>query len=39
MLFRYDPNAEIHGDTDTEQDRVIFVKSVAEFMVSAAIHM
>ena len=33
-IFRYDPSADIHGDTDTEQDRIIFIKSVAEFMVS-----
>ncbi len=32
--FRYDPNADIPTDTDTEQDRVIFIKSVAQFMVS-----
>ena len=32
--FRYDPNADIHCDIDTEQDRVIFIKTVAEFMVS-----
>ena len=32
-IFRYDPSADINGDTDTEQDRIIFIKSVAEFMV------
>ena len=31
---RYDPNADVPTDTDTEQDRVIFIKSVAQFMVS-----
>ena len=31
---RYDPSADINGDTDTEQDRIIFIKSVAEFMVN-----
>ena len=31
---RYDPNAELPMDTDTEQDRVLFIKSVAQFMVS-----
>ncbi|XP_033740635.1 clusterin-associated protein 1-like isoform X2 [Pecten maximus] len=36
LVKRYDPNADIHGDTDTEQDRVIFVKSVAEFMATKA---
>ena len=30
---RYDPNASIPTDTDSEQDRVIFIKSVAQFMV------
>lgn len=34
VYFRYDPNADIHCDIDTEQDRVIFIKTVAEFMVS-----
>lgn len=34
ILFRYEPTAEMHPDIDTEQDRVIFIKSVAEFMVS-----
>ena len=33
LFYRYDPSADIHGDTDTEQDRIIFIKSVAEFMV------
>ena len=32
-IYRYDPNADVPGDTDTEQDRIIFIKSVAEFMV------
>ncbi|OWF52624.1 Clusterin-associated protein 1 [Mizuhopecten yessoensis] len=36
LVKRYDPNADTHGDTDTEQDRVIFVKSVAEFMATKA---
>ncbi|XP_069124279.1 clusterin-associated protein 1-like [Argopecten irradians] len=36
LVKRYDPNADVHGDTDTEQDRVIFVKSVAEFMATKA---
>ena len=30
--FRYDPNVDIPTDTDSEQDRVIFIKSVAQFM-------
>ena len=33
-MDRYDPSADVHPDIDTEQDRVIFIKSVAEFMVS-----
>lgn len=32
--YRYDPNADLPTDIDTEQDRVIFIKSVAQFMVS-----
>ena len=31
---RYDPNTDIPMDVDTENDRVLFVKSVAQFMVS-----
>ena len=33
FVDRYDPSADVHPDIDTEQDRVIFIKSVAEFMV------
>ncbi|KAK7113556.1 clusterin-associated protein 1-like isoform X2 [Littorina saxatilis] len=36
LVKRYDPNAEVHPDIDTEQDRVIFIKSVAEFMATKA---
>ncbi|KAJ8319193.1 hypothetical protein KUTeg_004284 [Tegillarca granosa] len=36
LVKRYDPNADVHPDTDTEQDRVIFIKSVAEFMATKA---
>ncbi|XP_061191125.1 clusterin-associated protein 1-like isoform X1 [Saccostrea echinata] len=32
LVKRYDPNADIHSDIDTDQDRVIFIKTVAEFM-------
>nr|KAG5710381.1 hypothetical protein BaRGS_022199 [Batillaria attramentaria] len=32
----YDPSADVHPDIDTEQDRVIFIKSVAEFMATKA---
>ena len=31
--FRYDPLAGLPTDTDSEQDRVIFIKSIAQFMV------
>ena len=31
---RYDPSIDIPTDVDTEQDRVIFIKSAAQFMVS-----
>ncbi len=33
VLNRYDPNTDIPTDIDTEQDRVIFIKSVAQYMV------
>ena len=33
FCFRYDPLAGLPTDTDTEQDRVIFIKSIAQFMV------
>ena len=33
LVERYDPKASLPTDTDTEQDRVIFIKAVAEFMV------
>ncbi|CAH1794147.1 unnamed protein product [Owenia fusiformis] len=36
LVKRYDPNADIPSDTDTEQDRVIFIKSVAQFMATKA---
>ncbi|XP_033108039.1 clusterin-associated protein 1-like isoform X2 [Anneissia japonica] len=36
LVKRYDPNADIPTDTDSEQDRVIFVKSVAQFMATKA---
>ncbi|XP_052762465.1 clusterin-associated protein 1-like isoform X2 [Mya arenaria] len=36
LVKRYDPSADIPSDTDTEQDRVIFIKSVAEFMATKA---
>ena len=34
-LCRYDPSADLPTEVDTEQDRVIFIKSIAQFMVSA----
>ncbi|XP_041362932.1 clusterin-associated protein 1-like isoform X2 [Gigantopelta aegis] len=36
LVKRYDPSADMHPDIDTEQDRVIFIKSVAEFMATKA---
>ena len=33
---RYDPEAYLPADTDTEQDRVIFIKSVAQLMATKA---
>ena len=34
LVQRFDPDSDIPSDCDTEQDRVILVKSVTEFMVS-----
>lgn len=33
--YRYDPMADLPSDVDTEQDRVIFIQSLAQFMVGA----
>jgi clusterin-associated protein 1 len=36
LVSRYDPDADLPMDVDTEQDRVLFVKSVAQFMATKA---
>lgn len=36
LVKRYDPNAELPDDIDTEQDRVIFIKSVVQFIATKA---
>uniref|UniRef100_X1ZAE9 Clusterin-associated protein 1 n=1 Tax=Capitella teleta TaxID=283909 RepID=X1ZAE9_CAPTE len=36
LVKRYDPNADIPTDVDSAQDRVIFIKSVAQFMATKA---
>lgn len=36
LLNRYDPNIEIPADIDTEQDRIIFVRSVAQLLATKA---
>merc|ERR1712168_636507 len=36
LVNRYDHNASLPTDIDTEQDRVIFIKSVAQFIASRA---
>ena len=36
LIQRYDPTADITNDIDTEQDRVIFIKSAAQFMSTKA---
>ncbi|XP_003383332.3 PREDICTED: clusterin-associated protein 1 homolog [Amphimedon queenslandica] len=36
LIQRYDPTAEIVTDVDTEQDRVLFIKSAAQFMSTKA---
>jgi hypothetical protein len=32
---RYEPQTDIPSDVDTEQDRVFFIKAIAQFMVSS----
>jgi clusterin-associated protein 1 len=34
LVKRFDPDADIPSEYNTEQDRVILVRSVTEFMVS-----
>ena len=34
LVKRYDPTSDLPTDIDSEQDRVIFIKSTAQFMVS-----
>ncbi|XP_013789422.1 clusterin-associated protein 1 homolog isoform X2 [Limulus polyphemus] len=36
LVKRYDPNSDTPTDVDTEQDRVIFIKYIAQFMVTKA---
>ena len=36
--FRYDPTADLPSEIDTEQDRVIFIQSLAQFMVLLCTH-
>jgi clusterin-associated protein 1 len=36
LVKRYDPQMDIPTDTDTESDRILFVKSVAQFMATKA---
>ena len=36
LVKRYDPQSDIPTETDTESDRIIFVKSVAQFMATKA---
>lgn len=37
LVERYDPKAALPTDVETEQDRVLFVKAVAEFMVGVPV--
>ncbi|XP_053220623.1 clusterin-associated protein 1 isoform X3 [Podarcis raffonei] len=34
LVKRYEPQTDIPSDVDTEQDRVFFIKAVAQFMIS-----
>ena len=36
LIKRYDPTADLPSDVDTEQDRVIFIKSAAQLMATKA---
>lgn len=36
LINRYDPTADLPTDLDTEQDRVIFIKSTAQFLATKA---
>lgn len=36
LMKRYDPSADLPTDVDTEQDRTIFIRSVAQFMATKA---
>ncbi|XP_054850991.1 clusterin-associated protein 1 [Eublepharis macularius] len=36
LVKRYDPETDIPSDVETEQDRVFFIKAVAQFMVTKA---
>ncbi|XP_042876419.1 clusterin-associated protein 1-like [Penaeus japonicus] len=36
LVGRFDPSADLPTDVDTEQDRVIFIRSVAQFMAAKA---
>lgn len=39
LVHRFDPKADLPTETDTEQDRVIFIRSVAQFMVCECEHV
>lgn len=36
LIARYDPDVEVPADIDTEQDRVVFIKSIAHTMATKA---
>lgn len=36
LVKRYEPQTNIPSDTETEQDRVFFIKAVAQFMATKA---
>ncbi|NXO28770.1 CLUA1 protein, partial [Cisticola juncidis] len=36
LVKRYEPQSDIPGDVETEQDRVFFIKAVAQFMATKA---
>uniref|UniRef100_T1IRF1 Clusterin-associated protein 1 n=1 Tax=Strigamia maritima TaxID=126957 RepID=T1IRF1_STRMM len=38
LAIRFDPNVDLPSDIDTEQDRVIFIRSIAQFMAMKAHH-
>ena len=39
LVKRFDPDADIPTEYDTEQDRVLIIRTAAQFMVRSAAHL